>query len=233
MGGLGAVLSAAADGFLLLDGVFGKARTDKYSGWIPVTTFSCQGPIGRSAGTLLLARSADGVSPVLSLKCADGSRSASATLESTLTNTLGSGYILQLKMTNVVVLAVRDSQATASADVQEAVQLGFGGLQWTYTPIPGRKSTRGSVTELRPGSSSSESMITSPLVQSSGTLVRPGVLSLQWTVSPGKIHRLMESSRLEGPFHLVRVLENPPDGQLGSIELPVQAGNQFFRVEAE
>ena len=230
------MVPTVADTFLQLDGVYGPKRVDKYSGWLSVSRFSLQGAVGKTTPVLTILRTPDAASPVLAVRCADGVKSVSATLESTLTNTLGNGFFLQIRMTNAMLITVADSSASLALGIEERIQLGCSGLQWTYTQLQPRKPGGVATPAVRSvGGSSPASGVTAdpPALQSSGSLVRPGVIALRWNGIPGRTYRLTGATSLEGPFQFIRTLEPTATAGDTNLELPVSGSMQFFRVETE
>ncbi len=230
---LGAILPGLADTFLQMDGVSGPKRADKYSGWLPLTGFSTQGAVGKATPSLTLVRTPDSISPVLALRCAEGAKSASATLESTVTNTLGNGFFLQIRMTNATLTAVADSSGGLASGIQERIQLGCTGLQWTYTQLQPRKPGHVVTPSVRASPAASGPPEELADLQSTGSLIRPGVIALRWNGIPGRTYRLMGATSLEGPFLFIRTLEPTTTSGDTSLELPASGVIQFFRVESE
>jgi type VI protein secretion system component Hcp len=232
----GTLVPAVADTFLQLDGVFGPKRADKYSGWLPVSGFNLLGAVGKATPVLKILRPPDIASPVIAVRCADGTKSVSATLESTLTNTLGNGFFLQIRMTNAMLMVVAASSDSLASGIEERIQLGCAGLQWTYTQLQPRKPGRVTTPAVRAIGASSEvsgAMADAPPLQSTGSLVRPGILALRWNGIPGQTYRLMGATNLEGPFQFIRTLEPAATAGDRRLELPVSGAMQFFRVETE
>jgi type VI protein secretion system component Hcp len=230
---LGTIVPGVADTFLQMDGVSGPKRADKYSGWIPLIGFSTQGAVGKALPSLTLVRTPDSVSPVLALRCAEGAKSASGTLESTVTNALGNGFFLQLRMTNVTLGGVTDSSANPAAGIQQTIYLRCTGLQWTYTQLQPRKPGLVVTPAVRASPAASGSMEALPVLQSTGSLVRPGVIALRWNGIPGRTYRLMGASRIEGPFQFIRTLDPIASAGDSLLELPANGVIQFFRVETD
>ncbi len=234
---LGAAWSGVADSFLQVNGVFGPARKDKYSGWIPVSGFTSRGAPFKTTGTFLplltVLRSVDSVSPALALKCAEGTRISSAVMESTVTNRNGSGFFLQVRLTNLLVRSFQQAASVSSTPLTEQVDLASASIQWTYTALTTSRvaATGASPLAARVGEASADAPESN--FHSTGTLLPGGVLRLEWTPVPGGRFRLMGSARLEGPFEFVRTLDAGDGGTRTAIEIPTSGPFQFFRVELE
>ncbi len=68
------------------------------------------------------------------------------------------------------------------------------------------------------------------VLRSTGSMVRPGVIALTWTVVPGKAYRLLGAGTVDGPYQFVRNLDTPASGSVGSVEIEATAAHRFFRV---
>lgn len=233
----GAAWCGLGDSFLQLNGVDGPSRKDKYSGWIPITGFSSRGASSKTVGGALPLFSAvkpvDSVSPSLAVKCSEGAKILSGVMESTVTNKSGAGFFLQVRLTNLVVSACRQSGSQFSSPLTELVDLSPATIQWTYTQLAGIRTLGAAASRAQAVSGSLENAAGEPGFRSTGTLLPGGVIRIQWTPQPGRRYRLMGSPRLEGPFEFVRNLDDSSATDEASIELPTSGPFQFFRVERE
>lgn len=233
----GAVWCSVGDTFLQLDGVFGPSRKDKYSGWIPITGFSSRGASAKTSGGALpllsVVKPVDSVSPVLAIKCSEGVKILSGVMESTVTNKSGAGFFLQVRLTNLLVSACRQSGSLSSTPLTEWVDLSPAAVQWTYTQLAGIRTLGAAASRAQAVSDSAEISAGEPGFRSTGTLLPGGLLRIQWIPVPGRRYRLMGSTRLEGPFEFVRILDGAYGTLEASIEMSTSGAFQFFRVEME
>ena len=233
----GAAWCSVGDAFLQLDGVVGPSRKDKYSGWIPITAFSSRRASAKTSGgappMISVVKPVDSVSPLLAIRCSDGTKILSGLMESTITNKSGAGFFLQVRMTNLVVSSSRQSGSLSSDPLTDSVDFSPGAIQWTYTQLAGIRSLGAAASRVQAVSGSVENAAGEPGFRSTGTLLPGGLLRIQWTPVPGRRYRLTGSARLEGPFEFVRILDGASGTPEASIEMSTSGAFQFFRVEME
>lgn len=143
------VLSARCERlFLKLDGIDGESTEERHAKWIEVESFDSSVqklPGSRPAfSPLALSKPMDISSPVLANRCWSGRAIAHGSLEVLRPIQTGMARLLQVNLTNILVVSFQ--QSGANGVVSDNFSLEFGIVEWVYTQIDPRG---GAGTEIR------------------------------------------------------------------------------------
>ena len=128
--------------FLKLDGVDGPSQDSNHQGWIDVLSYSegltrttsgfgTGGRVGNvSFSDLTVSTPVNDTTPILSQDAASGKYFKDAVLEVVEPD----GSVLDYKLSNVVISAVRDKGSAGDSVPVEQISLNFTRIEWDYTP---------------------------------------------------------------------------------------------------
>jgi type VI secretion system secreted protein Hcp len=132
----------AFDAFLKIDGVDGESLDDAHIKWIEILSFSWgasrPASAGQPAGKVVakdfnLFHKVDKASPILMLRCCDGTHIPSATLSVRKAGTTQLDY-LKYKMENVIISGFAPGGSSSGADDRplEEISLNFQKMTYSY-----------------------------------------------------------------------------------------------------